>query len=240
MANSLPKKRERVSLDDIYATKVEEVMEEQKVEVTTLSPALLIDENNLDGNFQLTQDAELNNFFAKKAVELHIVEGTSRVEKGKILQEVFDELSGKNQYDEGLYEKWLLEVNENKRTALRYRYRYQVYSMMETDAGRGLAAIIGTSMIDAIIRATPDEQKRIVEKMEEGIDKSELKNLLIPVKEETKQIENESYVIPFYKSVITFGRKIDKLEGTDVEEALKEVEEMERHIAEYKKKLMEK
>ena len=214
--------------------------EDEKVEGTTLSPALYINENVLDGNFQLTQDTELNGFFIRKAVELYVIEGTARIEKGRIFQEVFDEISGKNQYDEGLYEKWLLEVNENRRTARRYRYRYQVYSMMQSDAGKSLAAVIGTSMIESILKKEPEEQRRLIEKMENGIDKSDLKKLLLPEKDIVEKIENQNHSTPFYKSVFTFEKKIDKMTASEAHTALKEVEEIEEQLKEYKKRLKAK
>ncbi|WP_372713299.1 hypothetical protein [Ilyobacter sp.] len=193
----------------------------KKVQVTDRSLALKIPEENIDGNFELTSDATLNSFFRNKATELKMIEGVSKIELGRILQEVFEEISGKNQYDEGLYEKFLFEANFNKQTALRYRKRYNLFSTVNTDHGKGIVAILNREVINEIYKLENEEKKSIIKKIEEGLDKNSLEKLLIEKKETIEK--EEKPVIPFYKNIFSFEKKISKMNKEETNKAREEI-----------------
>ena len=196
--------------------------ETKKVQVTDRSLALKIPENNIEGNFELTSDVILNSFFKNKATELKMIEGVSKIEIGRILQEVFEEISGKNQYDEGLYERFLFEANFNKQTALRYRKRYHIFSLVKTENGKGIVAVLNRELINEIFKLEEDEKKSVIKKIEDGLDKNSLENLLVEKKENIIK-KDEKPVIPFYKNIFSFEKKINKMSKEETVKAKEEI-----------------
>jgi len=192
-----------------------------KMEVTHVSPAPLLSEEYIEGNYDLTQDNKINSFLKVKAVEIKNVEAASRIELGRVLAEVFENLAGKNQYD-GLYERWLGEVEINKRTALRHRKRYEVYSKVENQEGKQLVASLPERLMDKLY--THEELPLIIKKIEDGMEKSELKDLIEDVTHVSPaMIVHEKPVVPFYKPVFTFEKKISKMTEADRVKAREEI-----------------
>jgi len=209
---------------------------EKKEEVTHVSPAPLLSVEYLEGNYELTQDLEINNFLKVKAVEIKNVEAASRIELGKVLAEVYENLSGKNQYD-GLYESWLREVEINKRTALRHRKRYEVHTKIENMEGKQLVAGLPERLMDKLY--SHENFPLIIKKIECGLDKVQLKDILEEVTHVSPaMIIKEKPVVPFFKPVFNFERKIAKM---SVEEKGKAKEEIKAIIEEAKRleKLLE-
>lgn len=193
----------------------------ETVEVTHVSPAPLLSEEYIEGNYDLTQDTKINSFLKIKAVEIKNVEAASRIELGRVLAEVFDNLSGSNQYD-GLYEKWLEEVEINKRTALRHRKRYEVHSKINNPEGKQLVASLPERLMDKLY--THEELPLIIKKIEDGMEKKGLRDLVEEVTHVSPAMTvHEKPVVPFYKPVFTFERKISKMTEGDRVKARKEI-----------------
>lgn len=194
----------------------------KNVEITRVSPAPILSVECIEGNYELTQDNKLNSFLKVKAVELKNVEAASRIELGKVLTEVYENLSGKNQYD-GLYEKWLIEVEINKRTALRHRKRYEVYSKVGNEKGKKIIAALPERLMEKLY--SHEKFPLIVSKIEDGIDRNKLKGLL---EEEVTHVSPtivacEKPVVSFYKPIFAFERKIKKLTSEEKERAREEI-----------------
>ena len=191
-------------------------------EVTHVSPAPILSVDYVDGDYELTQDNKLNSFLKVKAIEIKNVEAASRIEQGKVLAEVYNNLAGKNQYD-GLYEKWLEEVEINKRTALRHRKRYDIYSKVKNENGKQMIAGLPERIMDKL--HSHEKFQLIVKEIDSGIDKNQLKNML---EEEVTHVSpamliEEKPVVSFYKPVFTFERKIAKMTSEEKEKAKEEI-----------------
>lgn len=85
---------------------------------------------NLDLIRELTDDRELVEILINKTKSLINLQIKNALAFGEIFTSVFNTLSKEGSKYEGLYEKWLQINGINKRTALRYRKRYELYSIV--------------------------------------------------------------------------------------------------------------
>ena len=82
---------------------------------------------NLDLIRDLTDDKEIADMLISKTTSLINLQIKNAISLGEIFTSVFDKLSKSGSKYDGLYEKWLQVNGVNKKTALRYRKRYELY-----------------------------------------------------------------------------------------------------------------
>lgn len=85
---------------------------------------------NLDLIRNLTDDKEITELLISKTTSLINLQIKNAISLGEIFTSVFDKLSKSGSKYDGLYEKWLQLNGVNKKTALRYRKRYELYLLV--------------------------------------------------------------------------------------------------------------
>lgn len=165
--------------------KKEEVKETSEITVTTSAGNnLLPPDIKFDNIF--TENKELNDFLNKKSTELTKIQASARLHLGKIFQDVFDELSGKNQHD-GLYVKWLKFNGYNKMTALRHRNRLELYEQMKRDEAKSIIATAPQKLIDMTLKH--EKKVEIIDNLNTFMTREQLSNFLED--EENKKLNLE-------------------------------------------------
>lgn len=182
---------------------------------------------SIDGDFNLTDDNELNDFLKEKSLEVLNLQAHTSLELGKIFTEVESKLSG-NRYT-GCYVKWLETNGYNKMTALRHRNRYKLYSLCSTDFSKEAIAKLSYKKIDEILKS--ENSQDIILKLEKTNDTDILNKSLIIESETTpmKFEDNDNFYLDNFlnhlpkketlenlplkkkKTLITLLKKIDKI-----------------------------
>ncbi|MGL5052278.1 MAG: hypothetical protein ACRC5W_01590 [Cetobacterium sp.] len=183
---------------------------------------------NLDLIRELTDDNEISEMLIAKTTSLINLQIKNAISLGEIFTFVFDKLSKSGSKYEGLYEKWLFLNGVNKKTALRYRKRYELYSIVEN---KEIIAIMPQKYID--IFYSESEKNKYIELINNGGVYKEIINLL-----ETKTIgdlvlESDSSIDFNFKNYKTLFLNIDEkiinLKEKDkksLEKYLKKIEEI--------------
>lgn len=209
--------------------KLNELTEKQKLNI----PKVISGDYKID----LVQDDEkINKYLTKKSTDLKTLEVNASIEAGKILTEVYNELSGKNQYD-GLYQAWLDYMEYPVRTALRHRVRYSLVQAAKKPEGKKLFATIPVKILEKL--HTHEEREYFISLVNQGEIKSK-KELEGYLSSEEAGETNKVFkpVTPFYKKIFTYEKDIKKLEkGKEI----KAIEEIEHGIKELRrlKKILE-
>jgi hypothetical protein len=210
---------------------------QKKTASVTVTEAKLLDIKNRF-EFKFCEDESINIYLNKKGTELYSNEVNNNLTAGKILTEVFDKLSGSNQYD-GLYNTWLGEMEYNARTALRHRIRYELFQKAITEKGKNIFATLPVRVLDQLNVHKEKEQFIVL------INNSDIqsKNDLISFMEsgDIKEV-NEQFkpVLPFYKNIFSYEKKVEKMSQEEAHKALKEIQDIEKEFIKIKKLLKEK
>lgn len=180
-------------------------------------------------NFELCNDEEINIFLNKKGTELYSSEVNGSLEAGRILSEVFEKLSGTNQYD-GLYNTWLQMMDYNARTALRHRVRYNLFHAAQTEKGRELFATLPVRLLDKLNVHNDKEHFISLINNADILSKDELASFMESenIKEVSEKIKP---VTSFYKPIFAFEKKIDKMQPKDADAALSELLEIKKEVS---------
>ncbi|MCI6152946.1 MAG: hypothetical protein MR673_07445 [Fusobacterium perfoetens] len=181
---------------------------------------------SINGDFNLTDDNELNDFLKEKSLEVLNLQAHTSLELGKIFTEVESKLSG-NRYT-GCYVKWLETNGYNKMTALRHRNRYKLYSLCSTDFSKESIAKLSYKKIDEILKS--ENPQEIISKLEKTNNIDILnESLIIDLKTPIEFEDNDNFYLDNFlnhlpkketlenlpskkkKTLITLLKKIDKI-----------------------------
>lgn len=124
---------------------------------------------NLDLIRELSDDNEISKLLVDKTKSLINLQIKNAISLGEIFTSVFDKLSKSGSKYEGLYEKWLQLNDINKKTALRYRKRYELYSMINN---KETIAIMPQKYIDILY--SEEDKTKYIELIEKGATSKEI------------------------------------------------------------------
>lgn len=141
---------------------------------------------NLDLIRDLTDDKEITDMLISKTTSLINLQIKSAISLGDIFTTVFEKLSKAGSKYEGLYEKWLNLNGINKKTALRYRKRYKLYSLVNNKES---IAIMPQKYIDMLY--SQEDKTEYINIINNGATYEEVINLL---KDKTIVPEKIEYV----------------------------------------------
>lgn len=189
-------------------------------------------------NFEFCEDKELNMYLSDKGTELYSNEVNGNLEAGKVLSEVFEKLSGSNQYD-GLYNNWLQIMDYNARTALRHRIRYNLFKTATTEIGKNIFATLPVRLLDKL--NVHNEKEHFISLVNNSDIKSKEELISFMGSEEVKEVNEEiKPTYSFYKPIFSFEKTLKKLDIEETKQALKELEDAEKEIKRLKKIIKEK
>lgn len=160
----------------LQAEKQEVKVIEESKEVLELDNEL-VDYKLID---EITEDSNLRGYLKEKTHKLLLVQTNGILEIGKLLIEVKEEI-GKQGSSEGIYEKWLELNGIKKTTAFRYRKRYELFSIVNSER-KGFVATLPVRIIEEI--AKREDNDIYVKMINKGTTKEELENLLLEKEEE--------------------------------------------------------
>ena len=177
---------------------------------------------NLDLIRDLTDDKEITDMLISKTTSLINLQIKNAISLGEIFTTVFEKLSKSGSKYDGLYEKWLQLNGVNKKTALRYRKRYELYSLVNNKES---IAIMPQKYIDVLY--SEEDKTEYINIINNGATYEEVVNLL---KNKTTISEKIEYVnvIDFdfknYNTLfIDIDKKVERLKD-------KEKKELQKHL----------
>lgn len=175
---------------------------------------------NLDLIRDLTDDKEITDMLISKTTSLINLQIKNAISLGEIFTYVFERLSKSGSKYDGLYEKWLQLNGVNKKTALRYRKRYELYSLVNNKES---IAIMPQKYIDMLY--TEEDKTEYINIINNGATYEEVINLL---KDKTIVPEKIEYVntIDFdfrnYNTLfIDIDKKVESLKDKEKKELQK-------------------
>ncbi|MGL5723373.1 hypothetical protein, partial [Cetobacterium sp.] len=169
---------------------------------------------------ELTDDNEIKEILISKTKTLVNLQIKNALALGEIFTSVFSEISKKGSTYDGLYEKWLQINGINKRTALRYRKRYELYSAVKN---KEFVAIMPQKYIDLI--SSQENNSNYIELIDSSSNYEEISKVLeskeiLPQKIDYK--ENISFNFEIYnKLFVDLDKKIVNLKDKDRKELQK-------------------
>lgn len=175
---------------------------------------------NLDLIRELTDDDKIKEMLLEKTKLLINIQIKNNLSLGEIFTSVFNILSKEGSKYDGLYEKWLQINGINKRTALRYRKRYELYSAVKN---KEFVAIMPQKYIDLI--SSQENNSNYIELIDSSSSYEEISKILesneiLPQKIDYK--ENISFNFEIYnKLFVDLDKKIVNLKDKDRKELQK-------------------
>ncbi|MGL4875351.1 MAG: hypothetical protein ACRCZO_06930 [Cetobacterium sp.] len=175
---------------------------------------------NLDLIRELTDDDKIKEMLLEKTKLLINIQIKNNLSLGEIFTSVFNILSKEGSKYDGLYEKWLQINGINKRTALRYRKRYELYSAVKN---KEFVAIMPQKYIDLI--SSQENNSNYIELIDSSSSYEEISKILesneiLPQKIDYK--ENISFNFEIYnKLFVDLDKKIVNLKAKDRKELQK-------------------
>lgn len=222
-------------LSGVVEIKVPKIKKVEKITPDMVTAVKLSHEDV--NNIKVCEEHEINDFLNIKGLTLLNLEVNSTLEKGKILTEVFDKLSGNNHYN-GLYYKWLEAMNYNPRTALRQRIRYELFYCGHDDRSKKFFATLPTKLIDEI---HTHKDKRLLISMVNSEELKTKEDLIKFIDSEQEETKNKiSYSVPFYKQVFSYEHKIEKMNLQETQQAKLELKEIRKELLRLEKMISEK
>ncbi|MDX8337421.1 hypothetical protein [Candidatus Cetobacterium colombiensis] len=182
---------------------------------------------NLDLIKSLTDDKEITDMLISKTSSLINLQIKNALSLGEIFTSVFEKLSKSGSKYDGLYEKWLQLNGINKKTALRYRKRYELYLLVKNKES---IAIMPQKYIDILY--SEEDKTKYINNINNGATCEEIVNLLKD-KTEISKIEEYSNTTDFdFKNYSTlfvdFNRKIETLKEKEKIELQKYLEKINK------------
>lgn len=92
---------------------------------------------------------QIKNFLKEKSLQMINLQGNTVLALGKICGEVAEEL-GKKGSPDGIYYKWLEFNGLSRNTALRYRKRYELFQIAESNRLKEIISLLSIKEIDEI------------------------------------------------------------------------------------------
>lgn len=158
-------------------------IEKKKVDkVNVINTPKILEEISFDSNYVYTDDLELNGFLNESSNKVKKMQMVASIVLGEIFEEVKNRLG--NHYH-GLYEKWLELSGYNRMTALRHRNRYKLFTYCNTEKGKLTIAELPIKLIQHISSLELEYIEKIIKKIDLGIDKKEVSNI-IQIEEKTE------------------------------------------------------
>lgn len=160
---------------------------------------------NLDLIRNLTDDEEIIDMLISKTTSLINLQIKNAISLGEIFTSVFDRLSKSGSKYDGLYEKWLQLNGVNKKTALRYRKRYELYSLVNNKES---IAIMPQKYIDLLY--SEEDKTEYINIINNGATYEEIVSLLKDKTIISEKIEYINVVDFDFKNYNTLFIDIDK------------------------------
>lgn len=212
----------------LQAEKQEVKVIEESKEVLELDNEL-VDYKLID---EITEDSNLRGYLKEKTHKLLLVQTNGILEIGKLLIEVKEEI-GKQGSPEGIYEKWIELNGMKKTTAFRYRKRYELFSVVNSER-KGFVATLPVRIIEEI--AKREDNDIYIKIINKGTTKEELENLLLEKEEEkVKTLSNvqERTDFEIMNKILLFQnireedlKNIDKEKKMKIDSYLKKIEQL--------------
>ncbi|MGL5278917.1 MAG: hypothetical protein ACRC8M_07575 [Cetobacterium sp.] len=177
---------------------------------------------NLDLIRNLTDDKEITDMLISKTTSLINLQIKNAISLGEIFTSVFDKLSKSGSKYDGLYEKWLQLNGVNKKTALRYRKRYELYSLVNNKES---IAIMPQKYIDMLY--SEEDRSEYINIINSGATYEEVMNRLKDKTIVSERIEYTDIVDFDFRNYNTLFIDIDKkVEGLKE----KEKKELQKYL----------
>lgn len=160
---------------------------------------------NLDLIRDLTDDKEITDMLISKTTSLINLQIKNAISLGEIFTSVFDQLSKSGSKYDGLYEKWLQLNGVNKKTALRYRKRYELYSLVNNKES---IAIMPQKYIDMLY--SEEDRSEYINIINSGATYEEVMNRLKDKTIVSERIEYTDIVDFDFRNYNTLFIDIDK------------------------------
>lgn len=187
-----------MTLEERMAAKMAARKKEIKEENIATVPSLIKKENLEELSYfdEIAVDPEIRDELKQSTVRILNITSNASLELGKIFTELEKKLARKGAAD-GIYIKFLTFNGYNRMTALRHRYRYELFEEVKNEETKKLIAILPVRLIEKLY----SNKESIKEFLEKGITRKEIENLL----EETKQIEEKKNIEKSYFEIGELG-----------------------------------
>lgn len=206
----------------MITNRLKDRLNERKKETVTFPSLISKKDINTDYLKEISKDSEILNILEEETINLINIQIKSSIELGKIFSNVFNKL-GKARSPEGVYEKWILASGFNKRTALRHRKRYELYSLVNDDK-KNFISLLPIKSIELIFS---DNKDTYINLINNGISIENLNAMLTPSIESTPQISKYNSTIDYDINIFKFlDEKLPKLnekDKTKVEKLMSEI-----------------
>ncbi|MGL5567864.1 MAG: hypothetical protein ACRDB9_01340 [Cetobacterium sp.] len=183
----------------------------------------IINLNSLNFEDELFFDED-GEYLKQKSYEVALINVKGSLALGKIFKEVFEKLGNSKT---GTYEKWIVFNGFNKRTALRYRKKFELYQAVSNEKKEQIA-LMSFELVEKISNGNVEEY---IELINNGISNDELKAEL----KSNFQIENKEIRIPpvnfdldfkIFKNIENEIENLDKTKKMKVEKLLVEIQKI--------------
>lgn len=179
----------------------------------------------------LTESKELSKVLIDGSVKLFNINMKNIIELGELFSDIFKKISCERNGEEGLYEKWLKINGFSKSTALRYRKRFELYSMVNDNTKRIILSLAQKNIDEMYSRENLDE---IIDEINNGISKEELiSKLNSSIGIEEKIIKREDTIVSFdfntfENTFVDIKSKVNLLEENEKKELQKYLEKINK------------
>ena len=183
---------------------------------------------NVDEILKLTDDNEITNLLIENTTKIINIQIKNNITLGEIFSNVFDSISKQGSKCEGVYEKWLELNGINKRTALRYRKRFELYSEVNSTA-KDTVAVLSQFYIEHI--SLDENKEKYIKLLNDGITVKEVMNIIKSenfIENKTKEkVEIIDYSFKEYKNIFkNIDEKAEKLKEKEKIELKKYLEKI--------------
>lgn len=166
---------------------------------------------------------EIGTYLKQKSFEIAVINTKGALALGKVFNEVFEKFGNQNS---GTYEKWIELSGYNKRTALRYRKKFELFNLVEGSKKQEIV-MYSFELIEKIFQENIEE---IVQMINDGMKKQELMEFLTKPKEEEKIALVTEFKVEDYKGIFNnienFETKIKSLDSKKQSELKKYLEKI--------------
>ncbi|MGL5325903.1 hypothetical protein [Cetobacterium somerae] len=183
----------------------------------------IINLNSLNFEDELFSDED-GEYLKQKSYEVALINVKGSLALGKIFKEVFEKLGNSKT---GTYEKWITFNGFNKRTALRYRKKFELYQAVSSEKKEQIA-LMSFELVEKISNGNVEEY---IELINNGISNDELKAEL----KSNFQIENKEIRIApvnfdldfkIFKNIENEIENLDETKKIKVEKLLVEIQKI--------------
>lgn len=171
---------------------------------------------------------EQGDFLKQKSYEIATISIKGALALGKIFEEVYNKLGKES--GSGIYIEWLKTNNFNRITAWRYRQKYNLYVEV-SEKGKEIVALLPFDIISLIYQQDEENRKAIINLINDGAGKEEIKELLSPLQIDSKIKSNEDFNFEKFNFGILekeIKEKYNSLEEKEKKELVKLLEKIEK------------